>query len=781
MITKEVTTMKRWLCALLAAIMLLGLVLNTFALAEEASGKVKTTGSVNIRSGPGLSYKSLGSVKKGTTLEYQGEKKKDDRGVTWYRVKYKNTTKAWVSSKYSKLTGDSSSSGSSSSGSSSSGSSSSGKDEGYGTVKATAKVNIRKGPGLDYKSLGVVKKGTTLAYQGERYKDERGVNWYRVRYSGTTSAWISSTYAKLSDGADTVKTGSASSSGSSSSSSSSKKTTPAPTNTPKPTPKSSYGNVQITASLNVRLGPGLDYEGIGTVAAGQKLAYHGDSCTDNRGVTWYRVTFDGREDAWVSSKHADLSANSDTVSTGESGMIEGSVEATSNVNLRVGPGTHNDKVGGMKKGESLDYMGAVCTDENGDEWYMVRMSSGKMGWVYADYARLGGAAEPVTVQATPAPVSIWVDEIQSGGESELNWFTPDEISEAAEPVTEFAETEMAGDLAGIAQSSASPWDIEALPEMTRAESAGELGSMLTQEQILSALGVIELSQLNYTDSVQNMLNGETSTIKVGFKEGVFEGGTTGYTKTWSELDGVASASEADLDGDGSNEFIVIYARTVSGETQWSLAVFEHANDAWMFADEIDLGVGDMNERFVRLTDMPGGKALFVGNVNYWDGGSGVIDGVIYSYSLGSIWGEAMFSGTNVSYSYVLSGKKFSVDAIAAIDEACQNYPYRPDEIVMLGIQNGVHFTSHDLGGYKPVMDPVTGKIHAENFAGVDMINTAISAYGAQAGYQIGTTADGTESFALSLGGGEVLMWMDEELEQDGAAFLTMIFKNCPAG
>ena len=205
--------MKRWLSVLMIAVMLIGCVLGTYAMAEEASQTVKTTGSVNVRSGPGLDYKSLGSVKKGTTFEYQGEKKKDDRGVVWYRVKYNGSTKAWVSSKYSKLTGGSSSSGGSSSGSSSSGSSSSGsssaKDDGYGFVKSNGNVNIRKGPGTDYKALGSVGKGTKLPYQGESYKDGRGVTWYRVRFNGTTKAWISGMYSALTKGSTTVKTSSA--------------------------------------------------------------------------------------------------------------------------------------------------------------------------------------------------------------------------------------------------------------------------------------------------------------------------------------------------------------------------------------------------------------------------------------------------------------------------------------------------------------------------------------------------------------------------------------------
>ena len=39
---------------------------------------------------------------KGATAKYMNESKKDDRGVTWYRINYNGTT-GWVSSKYAAI------------------------------------------------------------------------------------------------------------------------------------------------------------------------------------------------------------------------------------------------------------------------------------------------------------------------------------------------------------------------------------------------------------------------------------------------------------------------------------------------------------------------------------------------------------------------------------------------------------------------------------------------------------------------------------------------------
>ena len=48
------------------------------------SGKVTTTGSLNLRKGPGLAYESLFTIGKGVTLKYD-KTSVDDRGVTWSR------------------------------------------------------------------------------------------------------------------------------------------------------------------------------------------------------------------------------------------------------------------------------------------------------------------------------------------------------------------------------------------------------------------------------------------------------------------------------------------------------------------------------------------------------------------------------------------------------------------------------------------------------------------------------------------------------------------------
>ena len=64
---------------------------------------VEITGnSVNVRSGPGVKNRDIGTVHRGDRLPYQGQTQAVD-GRDWYLIEYRNEN-GWVSSKYARLT-----------------------------------------------------------------------------------------------------------------------------------------------------------------------------------------------------------------------------------------------------------------------------------------------------------------------------------------------------------------------------------------------------------------------------------------------------------------------------------------------------------------------------------------------------------------------------------------------------------------------------------------------------------------------------------------------------
>ena len=53
---------------------------------------------------------------------------------------------------------------------------------------------------------------------------------------------------------------------------------------------------------HVRTGPGRDYKSIGVLHRGEDARFLGDTASDERGVIWYKIRWNGR-DAWVSSMY----------------------------------------------------------------------------------------------------------------------------------------------------------------------------------------------------------------------------------------------------------------------------------------------------------------------------------------------------------------------------------------------------------------------------------------------------------------------------------------------
>ncbi len=172
----------------LAALLVVAMCMSTFAMVALAAQKVYTTGSCNIRTGPGLGYASKGTIPSGKTATYQGSRKMDGRGVYWLKVKYNGKT-GWVSTRYAHLKGSSYYYY---------------EEDDYDYydyddgdyVRTTARVNIRKKASSSSTKLGTVAKGKKLTYRGMISTDYKGNAWYAVRYNGM-NAWVSALYSYI--------------------------------------------------------------------------------------------------------------------------------------------------------------------------------------------------------------------------------------------------------------------------------------------------------------------------------------------------------------------------------------------------------------------------------------------------------------------------------------------------------------------------------------------------------------------------------------------------------
>ena len=74
------------------------------------------------------------------------------------------------------------------------------KPQPYGQkcVIATGDVNVRSAPGTSNRVLGVLKKGKTAVYQGEKRAVD-GRDWYLIEFEGQ-NGWVSSKYSEVAEG-----------------------------------------------------------------------------------------------------------------------------------------------------------------------------------------------------------------------------------------------------------------------------------------------------------------------------------------------------------------------------------------------------------------------------------------------------------------------------------------------------------------------------------------------------------------------------------------------------
>ena len=181
----------------------------------SGSGNIGTTGTnsveainsvivkgdaVNLRSGAGTGYKTVGQVSKGDKLTVLNSGK-DTSGQLWYQVQTTNG-KAWIASWL--VTAETGGAATDSSTASQAGSNV-GK-----TVYVTGDVvNLRSGAGTSYKQVGQVRKGDSFTVLRSS-NDTEGKAWYQVEMEDGARVWIASwltSTTKTSSAASTVSTG----------------------------------------------------------------------------------------------------------------------------------------------------------------------------------------------------------------------------------------------------------------------------------------------------------------------------------------------------------------------------------------------------------------------------------------------------------------------------------------------------------------------------------------------------------------------------------------------
>ncbi|TPF14382.1 hypothetical protein CBE79_25640 [Priestia megaterium] len=127
-----------------------------------------TASTLNVRSGAGTNYASIGSVTKGQKLSVVS------KSGSWYKINYNGRT-GYVSSDYVQVSGT--------------GATPPAESTTY-TVTAST-LNVRSGAGTSYASIGSVTKGQKLSVVS------KSGSWYKINYNGRTG-YVSSDYVQAS-------------------------------------------------------------------------------------------------------------------------------------------------------------------------------------------------------------------------------------------------------------------------------------------------------------------------------------------------------------------------------------------------------------------------------------------------------------------------------------------------------------------------------------------------------------------------------------------------------
>lgn len=134
------------------------------------------------------------------------------------------------------------------------------------------------------------------------------------------------------------------------------------------------GTVFATGDVNLRSGPGLDYDTLGVMHAGQERAYTGKTSVDGRGVAWYSLEYEGGE-AWASSKYTYVEASIDD--SGEAGELEG-VAVGAEIDIPAGTVLTEEQIqatyGVFNFNRTINTTGVEAHPENGRQCFRLNFA-----------------------------------------------------------------------------------------------------------------------------------------------------------------------------------------------------------------------------------------------------------------------------------------------------------------------------------------------------------------------------------------------------------------------
>lgn len=242
------------------------------------------TGNVNVRSGPGTSYSRIGKLKKAqiiSVVSVSGD---------WAEIVMPQDRKGYVHKAYISFVCSPAATSQIDVPSTDPGS--------VGAAIATGNVNVRQGPGTNYKKIGKLRRGQTIAVWSINGK------WAEITWTGSQNGYVHTDYIKFEEGSNGATIDA----------------------------HADGKYLYATEPVNMRTGPGTKYAIITKLQTGEKVKLAG------RSGKWTKVLWNGRT-GYVFSKY--LSAAKAQQSLDMAFALEESGFFTTHANIFLG--TYLDK------------------------------------------------------------------------------------------------------------------------------------------------------------------------------------------------------------------------------------------------------------------------------------------------------------------------------------------------------------------------------------------------------------------------------------------------------
>ena len=359
--------------------------------APTSDAKVTVLGEMNIRSGPSTEYEVVGDAVAGEEFSITG---KNEDG-NWWQIDFRGES-GWIYAPFviaaeaeevpvvsAAMTETPAS-----------------DEETTGTSPTTVvpivtvggDMNIRSGPGEAYDRIGGATAGEAFAITGRNADGD----WWQIDFDGQ-DGWIFAPFVTAADADNVPIVGG------------SMEETPAGTSgTDTAAPETEGAVVTIDGDMNIRQGPGTDFARIGGAFEGEEFDITGKSADGE----WWQIDFDG-EAGWVYAPFV-TATNAEYVPTVEAPPAQtpvaapgssGAGQATANaiatigedVNVRNGPGTEYERIGGATAGEEYTITGKSADGA----WWQIDFA-GQSGWVYGLLVTATDAEDVPVVTPTTA-------------------------------------------------------------------------------------------------------------------------------------------------------------------------------------------------------------------------------------------------------------------------------------------------------------------------------------------------------------------------------------------